>query len=268
MKNFCLLALIFTSLLSRPSLAVLELAIMEYPPYEYQEQGKLKGVSVELVREVFKRLNEPINIQLLPLSRGLKYLKFGQIDGLFQILKHPERMAYAEFTEVALMEETVSLFALQNFRVNFDGNLMSLSALRFGVRDTFSYGNRFDRAVRTGVLTRVTSDKSTERLLMLLNRRRIDLVVGDTINIPYLYRKLQSDLSGLKLTAIKGLTPVIQSTPTYLAFSKVRQHHDLARRFDLILLEMKRDGSYLNILRDWRNRHSLKETSALSGVNH
>lgn len=34
----------------------LEVVTLQYPPFEYMENGKLKGVVVEIVQEVFNRM--------------------------------------------------------------------------------------------------------------------------------------------------------------------------------------------------------------------
>ncbi len=48
------------------SAEVLLLVTMEYPPYAYSENGKVKGLAVNVVRAVFKRLNREIKIVNYP----------------------------------------------------------------------------------------------------------------------------------------------------------------------------------------------------------
>ncbi len=45
--------------------------------------------------------------------------------------------------------------------------------------------------------------------------------------------------------------PPMQTTLSYIAFSKQNQHSELCQRFDLELLKMKQDGSYFQLIDDY-----------------
>ena len=38
----------------------LSVATFDYPPFQYEEQGEVKGIAADIVKELFKRLNQPI----------------------------------------------------------------------------------------------------------------------------------------------------------------------------------------------------------------
>ncbi len=64
-----------------------------WPPFVYREKetGKLTGASVEIVEEIFRRKDIPINISLLPWKRCLNQVEFGLSDAVFDISSNEER---------------------------------------------------------------------------------------------------------------------------------------------------------------------------------
>lgn len=227
---------------------VVQIATTDFPPYEFQVDNKLDGISVKIVEEVFKKMNRPVSISLLPWSRGLKYLEDGEIDGLFEVLKKEEREKYAMYSNVVLMEEIVSLFVLEESDIVFDGDLSKLKDYTFGVRQDFSYGTEFDKMVETKVISKTKKHVNAEKLFLLLNAGYIDILIGDQYGIPHLYNKVKSSK---KLKNIKKLYPDVQSIGAYMTFTKKRDLTELRDNFDKVLLEMKDDGTYNAIINNW-----------------
>lgn len=71
---------------------------LHYPPYIYEESGSLKGVAVEIIQEVFSRMNQPINISVLPWARAIKQIQSNQADGIFTIYKTEDREKFVDFS--------------------------------------------------------------------------------------------------------------------------------------------------------------------------
>ena len=228
----------------------LKIAILDFTPYEFQENNKIDGITVRIVREVFKRMNQPISMSKLPWSRALLYLQRGEIDGLFEILKKPEREEFAEYSKVVLMDETASLFVLDDSFIVFDGDLNKLQNYTFGVRQDFSYGAEFDQAVEDKVISKIVKKVYPEDLLRLLNFGRIDILIGDKYGIPYTYNKISTVKNYKK---IRRLSPDVQYTPSYMAFSKKCNLTKIRDYFDEVLSEMKRDGTYDKIIKTWES---------------
>lgn len=228
----------------------LKIAILDFPPYEFQENNKIDGITVRIVREVFKRMNQPISMSKLPWSRALLYLQRGEIDGMFEILKKPEREEFADYSKVVLMDETASLFVLDDSFIVFDGDLNKLQNYTFGVRQDFSYGAEFDRAVEDKVISKMVKKVYPEDLLRLLNFGRIDILIGDKYGIPYTYNKISTVKNYKK---IKRLSPDVQYTPSYMAFSRKCNLTNIRDSFDEVLSEIKRDGTYDKIIKNWES---------------
>ena len=64
----------------------------DYPPYNFQEEGELKGVAVELLQEIWKEMGVPEqNIKLVPWARGYTVLQNKKNTVLFSTTRSKER---------------------------------------------------------------------------------------------------------------------------------------------------------------------------------
>jgi len=214
---------------------------LSFPPYEYEENSAAAGVTVEIVREVFRRMDQPAAFRLLPFPRILIMLKTGQLDAAFELLKTPERMLYLDYGQTVLMEESVSLFALKGSGLSYDGSLYSFRKSRIGILRDFSYGEAFDQAVSEGILENTVRTGDAVMVVKMLLNRRVELIAGDTLGIRLILREMG------RLEEVEDLG-VLESTPTYMVFSKQSDMAFLFERFDRVLSEMKEDGSYQDMI--------------------
>lgn len=225
------------------------ISITEYPPYEMLENNKPTGMAVEITKEVFKIMNQPIDFKLLPWSRTLLYLETGEIDASIEVLKTDERFEFIDFTEEVLLMETASFFVLEGSSIIYNGDFNSLKDYTLGIRKDFSYGQIFDSAVENGIFSNfVMQVYDSNRLFHLLNSKSIDIYVGDKYATFYQYK-----ISGLT-KKITRLSPDIESTPTYVAFSKNQNLKHIRDEFDKTLNELKLNGKYDLIIKMWEEK--------------
>lgn len=220
----------------------LELVTFQYPPYEYEENGEIKGVAVQVVKAVFNRMKQPINITVIPWARALQRIQQGRADAIFTAYRTNARESFADFSNEILMPQTVSLFVRKDTDIEFDGDLAALSDYQFGAVIKVSYGDLFDNAVKDKVISRVQLVGDGKQNLRKLVAGRVDIVVSNTYGARHILQKMdESD-------AVRELSPVLQNVPSYIAFSKKRELSDVRDRFDKILKSMKDDGSYDEII--------------------
>lgn len=222
----------------------ISLVTLQYPPYEYDDNGVVKGIAVDIVKEGFKRIGYEVNVTIYPWARALEIIKNGEADGIFTAYKTPERETFAEYSKEILMPQTVSLFVLKDSGIKFERDLIEMSKYTFGTVREVSYGEKFDALVKDGKLTVEETNNGEENMLKLLNGR-VDILVSNRYGALWILRR-----SG-EIDAVKELTPVIQSVPSYIAFSKARKLSDLRDEFDEILLEMKKDGTIDKITKNY-----------------
>ncbi len=223
---------------------ILEIAIIEFPPYEYSIDGEPAGISVLIVSEVFKRMNQPINIVSLPWARALLYLEKGQIDGLFEVLYKPEREVFADFSKIVLMDESASIFAKKDSNITYSGELGSISNYKLGIVRGFSYGAAFDHAVEDGTFANIINANSTEINILNLLDGHIDLIAGDSFGVKQIVKDMD------RLSEIEELV-VIEKTPAFMTFSKKKKLTAIRDEFDRILVNMKKDGSYDSLISNY-----------------
>jgi polar amino acid transport system substrate-binding protein len=222
----------------------LVLAAAETRPTAYLSNGKPVGILVELVQEACRRAGYPVEIRLMPWARCLAEARSGEVDGVFSVFKLPERIGYLAFPKEALTHQAVAFFVRRDSGLTLHGDFSGLSKVSIAVITGTSYGPRFDSAVRAGSFHHVEQGNSIGNNLRMLVSSHVDLVVS--------YRQVALDSAkDLDLLwKIRELSPPIDTIPSYLAFTRVRDFSGPAAALDTAMVAMKRDGTYDRILGD------------------
>lgn len=215
----------------------LHLATLEYPPYITNTAQGAQGLAVDIVNTAFSRIGQSIKIEFFPVARGQIRLLNGEADGYFSIKKTPERERDMLFTLNALMTQDYVFFVRKDSRWDFTGSFDSLDNAIIGVVIATSYGSRFDNAVRAGTLRKpeqVTSHESNFRKLLA---GRVDAVICSRL-VGFYYLGL---LNGLNDVEVSG--PTVETTFSYLVFTRKKDYTALSLQFDQALENMERDGT-------------------------
>ena len=224
---------------------------LDYPPYQYQEDGEVKGIAADIVKEVFKRLGREIEMTFYPFPRAINAIETGKADVIFTFYHKPEREAFALYSKEALVEQTISLFTHADSAIRFDGELSSLSENTFGMV-RFSYGKTFDNAVKTGIIKHIEYVSEMRVNMDAFMLKRFDILPSDRWVALYYYAQASTDTP----VRIRELSPAIQSFPAYIGFSKANKLEALRDEVDATLRKMRIDGSYQQILDsyldDWK----------------
>lgn len=70
-----------------------------YPPYEFLENGELKGFDVDIIREISKRINTDVEFKYMDFDALIPTLKSGKVDLIGAIMKKtPIREKSVDFT--------------------------------------------------------------------------------------------------------------------------------------------------------------------------
>lgn len=230
-------ALIFSARASAEDMHM-PIVFEDYPPYEYEEDGEIKGVNLELIREAFRRMGITPSFEPRPWKRALYELEYGEILALSSGFKTPERETFAIFPSEPLAMETNVVVALTVSGVEVN-SLEDLKGMRVGVVREYIYGHGLEDI--QGVV-RVEANSSQQLIRMLLNQR-MDVAIGNKAVFKHLAKK-----SG-KLAHINFIHE-IGSDPLYLMFSRYRgpRAARLAREFGTTIREMHEDGTFKAIL--------------------
>lgn len=245
------LPLAIASLHLAASAAPLMLYTINYPPFQYQEGSEVKGMVPEIVKEAFRRSERDVTIAVIPWPRVLRAAKDGEMDGLFTVFKTPEREQYLDYCRESLIDQRIVLFVKKDSPIAIEENPATLPNLRLGLVNQISYGPIFDQQVKAGKYQKIEMSNNFEEAVKKFGAARFDvLVASEYVGIFYLQRQ------GL-LSQVKQLPQIIETVPSYLAFSKARKQKSACKEFDKTLREMKQDGSYQAII-DSHIKHLLK----------
>ncbi|OIQ49321.1 Bacterial extracellular solute-binding protein, family 3 [Pseudodesulfovibrio hydrargyri] len=180
----------------------------EYYPFNYEENGVMKGVAVDLLRLVWAELGTPEQpVESLPWARAYARLRHEPATVLFCMARTPERerafrwagpIASVRFVLIARKDRHIRLRSLDDLQG------LSVGTLREDVLDTLLAGYKTRASIQPVARMRQNIDK--------LMTGRLDLVAYE-------------EGSWRKITAREGLDPdgfetvyVLRETPVYFAF--------------------------------------------------
>ncbi|MBC3920411.1 transporter substrate-binding domain-containing protein [Undibacterium sp. CY18W] len=179
----CLITLPLSLLAGEKIIAVTE----EYPPYNYTEQGKLQGYSVQLAKELLKRGHLDYQMQAYPWARAYQMAQTQPNVLIFSIVRQPERESQFQWIGTIAKREAYlyKLAARKDIRVN---TIEDVKRYKVGVNkaditeDTlrqhgFEVGKNIDISPQ---------DKSNINKLLL---GRIDFIIGTELSMAYLCRQ-------------------------------------------------------------------------------
>lgn len=204
-----------------------------YPPYEYREAGKLKGLHVEIIERVAMQMGMKIRFVEYPWKRTLQLMKNTEIDGVMFISKSKEREKYCHFIDGNTLSMSEMSFVTLKDRNTDEEKIKSV-----GVLLGYSYGTEFDQI--EGIKRK--SFLNMEKALYVLENKRIDAIITNKLEFMHIHKdeKIYKDL--------KFINPSVSTTKNYLCFTKGRHLEKLAKRFSDNLIKFKQSQEYKNII--------------------
>lgn len=221
---------------------IIRLVTLDYPPYAYLENGRLKGVWTALLQEAFRRTGHELFIDVLQLDTALGAAASGQADGVFCIMKTGQRQESLDFCQEPLFSQTTSFFVKKDAGIAYNGRVGSMGRHRFCVVSGASYGPEFDSAAKSGLLVKLVKARDLGENVANLLGDKCDVLVGNSHAAQFLADRVAGP--GL----VVELTPSLQEAPGFVAFTRKRDLSDLRQSLDAALAAMKRDGAYQRIL--------------------
>lgn len=214
------------------------LGYVDFPPYEFEDNGKPSGLLVIIVETLFKKADIPLELNFLPFKRAYTATKKGRIDGLFNFYKTEERLAFFDYTEPVIKNPLV-FFVRKDSKIKFR-KLDDLKGLKVGVMRGYTYGTDFDR---NPLFIREATDSHESNFKKLMSGRinayPCDKLVG-------IHVAMKNNLmSGLKI-----LPTTLSNMDGYIGFTKGK-HQDIIRRINRVILEMKQNGEIEKIINQY-----------------
>ena len=206
----------------------IQLVADPYPPYQFEEGGRIRGIDQETIQEAFRLRGIEAHTVLLPWKECLQRMDQGKADGIFQIAPSADRRKVFLFSERLRTERTM-LFARRGVTPLVGDNAeigRLLAGRRLGVLDGYSYGPAIDDLEGSAKL----SFGSQEELLLALMDGNVNLALMDAGVAFYLAGKM--GFEGIE--QVEGYTT---ERPLHVAFQK--RHRGLAGLFNKGLQDVK-----------------------------
>ncbi len=214
-----------------------------FSPFADISNGQARGIDVEIVEEICRRIGVPCKIHALPWKRVLVRVRHGEVDGGFAAFKTPSREEYAIFLKHPLHYSRFNIFTRKGNEFTFK-KIDDLNGLDIGIKLGFKVSKEFDNAAAADkfVLQEVETLKANIGKLML---RRIDCIASN-------YQETMLVLKELNLQdqVICLPHPIMPPKGAYLVISKASDMTNKKQVFDKMnkaLKTMNEDGTIKRI---------------------
>lgn len=213
-------------------------------PFCYQdvETGELKGIDVEILREICKRLGIPdIQMKVIDFSNLLIELNNNNIDMVVDAMYvKDERLQVAAFTDKWYQEGEAVVIPADSTIASKD----DLKDKTIGAQPGTTFYETAQKWLDEGKIGKLQAYDNQATLMTAVNMGKVDAVVTDGIVAGY---TLSSD-SSLK---IKLLSPYEAEASGQIGAAVRFEDKDFLNEVNAALNEMKEDGSLMTILKNY-----------------
>lgn len=239
MRLTCCLIFFGVVLVSPWSEERLSVVTEEWAPYNYEDEGLVKGFSVDLLREIALDLKQPIEIELVPSMRAKAMLEGNPRTMMITMLRTADRES--KYKWIGPLGDT-SIYFYQ--RKNSPLVISSLEDAKkvgsIACRQSGLVYSLLRAAGFTNLEAVATSGQSVYEMLL---RGRTDLAVSDSpLGVIYLLKQMNYPLDAVVQTPVK-----IVELPAYIACSKDIPDSEV-ELWQKSLDRLKKSGRFAEIL--------------------
>ena len=211
-----------------------------YPPYQFKEKNRIKGIDYEIIRSSFGEHQMEIAVNLLPWDMCMDSINRKDADGIFQIVRTSEREAILLFSDPLRTARTIFLRRIgTDIEIRSDMGFKSqLKDSLLGVLSGYSYNpdiNGLEKSIKREY-------QSQEGLLKALTVNEVDLILMDSGVAYYLMNRM----------GVKNIERVPGNEITrelHAAFLKEKE--ELRELFNIGLRSIREKGVYREIFRKY-----------------
>ncbi|MBE4082731.1 amino acid ABC transporter substrate-binding protein [Vibrio parahaemolyticus] len=202
---------VMLTVLSQPALAYqrperLLLATQEWFPYQYQENGEMKGPGIERVKCVMRVMDQPYQLTMTKWDRAQLMTEVGSQHGFFLASRNSKRDEFADYS-VPLDQQNWSWFSLS------DSTELDNAMFKSQIEVAALFGsNKWFWLQKNGY--RVSKKPRTPKALIeLMLNGEVGAVLGNDAVIDETIKKMGISYRAISRTRVK-------SNPLWVYFSK------------------------------------------------
>jgi len=223
-----------------------------YKPYSYEENGKAKGIYVNIIRAVFDKMPEyDVIITPVPWQRGKKIMESGKGFGLSTAYFHGHDWPYLYPYSLPYANEVLNVYCLKKVlktaRPNWPDDYKGLKIGRPSGFDGFG-GSEFNKMVKNKEII-LDESKGIVTQIKKIGAKRLDCIIMEETAFNHELKKSQNNRSFDPSWEVPTLSAEISKNNVYIGYSKkaLQQgkypfHMDFRQKFDALLFQMIRSG--------------------------
>jgi polar amino acid transport system substrate-binding protein len=227
-----------------------------YPPYSFIENGKAKGIYVDIVKEAAKLLapQYKVNFVAYPWKRALYEIKKGTAFAIIPPYQRIKERPYIWPYSVKIIKEEVVAFCNKNIdlleHINNE-TIKHIPPIVIGVNAGYLVLNeRLEQAKKENKIV-ISENKSTQANIMKLSTKRIDCYLNDKYSTYNELSKMQKEIT-INFDNIKEALLVMIQTG-HIGYTDASTHtflfkEDFILRMDEALSHLKSSNTYQNII--------------------
>ena len=218
----------------------LQIITEKFAPFNFRsKEGKITGQSTEVVQEILSRLNQKINIQLMPWNDGYNLALTEPDVALYSTFRTTEREKLFQWVGPIAADEML-FYTLQGSDIVIRSleNAKAVTAIGV-VKDDARH-----QILTQNNVTNLKLYPSDVECYRALAKKEVELVLGSNNTMAKMAR--QAGVDPTELEPVYSL----RKTLLYIAFNK-NTSTDIVKQWQNTLDEMKRDGTFDNINERW-----------------
>ena len=185
-----------------------------WPPFRIAaDGGQLRGLDIDLLRELERRTGLRFDVQRAPWSRGLAEMNKGTVDLMTGLAKTPERERYIDYLERPYFACSPRFYGVQALA----RDITDYSRLR-GHEIGYVLGSAYFEPFDSDASLHKVGVSSENQLLQMLRLKRLELAVGTDCQVDY--ELLQDPRLAGRIVKLAYRPPA--RTELFLGFSRQR----------------------------------------------
>lgn len=235
-------------LLASESSGKLLLITENFPPFNYKEDNRLKGISVDILAEILEKTNSKMSrkdIQIWPWARGYNTLMTKENTCLFSTMHSPERKNIFKWVG-PISPINNGLIALKKRQLTIE-NFEDIKKLKIGVGiDDIGEQLLIKKGIDSNNLDRMGGMQLVKQNILKLKAGRIN-----AFSYSHKVTQWEAKQMGLDPTDFE-MVYTLHTGAVYYAFN-IKTSDEIIIRFQKALDELEKDGVIDKIIKSYTN---------------